>query len=339
MYRETVASTPAMRCPGPSDVGIRGMSDVDRQTWRIRITTGGRVLGAGVLLTLDTVLTCAHVVSDAVGAGLDRPVDVDFPGSASRVGLRAVPRRDAWVPVAADESGDLALLSLIGQLPTDVRPARLTVCGAPAGRAVRAFGHPRGLPAGVWARARLVGVGGPSSAWIQFDAVDLTGRDVSSGFSGAGVVDDLGAVLGIVVAADRQPDARVSWMVPTESLVAQLPALASMVGPTGGAAPPRPTPGASPKPAQVQRLARLLSTLPALRDPASREQVVAGLRTEIAAAVPRHPTTLIDVYGIVRTCLDYRGGLDELVSVLRGFSGDSNTMEKVDELLTEMRLD
>jgi hypothetical protein len=67
--------------------------------------------------------------------------------------------------------------------------------------------------------------------------------------------------------------------------------------------------------------------------------VVAALPPEIAAVVPRHSTTLIDVYGIIRTCLDYPGGLTELISTLRAFSGTSTSMAMIDQLMTEMRLD
>lgn len=55
----------------------------------------------------------------------------------------------------------------------------------------------------------------------------------------------------------------------------------------------------------------------------SRDQVVSMLSAEIAGMIPRHADARADILSIVRTCLDYSGGMDELVTVIRGFAGDS----------------
>ena len=321
------------------------MTGPDTQSWRVRISSRERIVGAGTLVASDTVLTCAHVVSTVVGADLADEVTVDFPASAVRGNLPAVARRDSWLP-ADDDGADLALLSIRGTVPADVRPAALRPCGAPRERRVRAFGHPPGQPGGVWTTAQLVGTGG-APGWMQFDGLGPAGRPVASGFSGAGVVDGSGAVVGIVVAADRMPGTRVAWMIPTEVILAHLPALrpASAAAATRPpatrppATPPAATPPAAIPPADLQRLARALAAIPLIADPGSRAQVIAALPAEIAAAVPRHNTLLVDVYGIIRTCLDYPGGLAALVSIIRSFAGNSVAVAHVDELLTELGLD
>lgn len=317
------------------------MTDGYAQTWRVRVSGDRRVAGAGVLVTPDAVVTCAHVVDSALGPGTPGAAPtgrlvVDFPGSTSRTRIDAGVRADGWVPVDDDNGGDLALLSLLATPPPDVRPARLRRCGEPARRRVRAFGHPTGLPGGVWTRAELVDYGGPSPGWLQFDGLDGSGRPVSAGFSGAGVVDESGDVIGMVVAADRMGGAKVAWMIPTEVLVDRLPALAALLTATGVDAL---SDTRAVGWADVQRLAQAISAVPVMSDESSRRHVVSSLRPAIAGAIPRHSALLMDVYGIVRTCLEHPGGLTELVAVIRGFAADSVSLARVDDLVRDMGLD
>ena len=76
-----------------------------------------------------------------------------------------------------------------------------------------------------------------------------------------------------------------------------------------------------------------------MRDAESRRQVVDALRPAIAGNVPHHPTRTIHVFGMLRTCLDYPGGLTELMSVVRGFSADSASLARVEDLIAGMGLD
>ena len=64
-----------------------------------------------------------------------------------------------------------------------------------------------------------------------------------------------------------------------------------------------------------------------------------ALRPAIAGNVPHHQTRSIHVFGIVRTCLDYPGGLTELISVIRIFADDSASLSRLDGLIAEMGLD
>jgi len=324
-------------------------------TWRVRVRGQQRVIGAGTLVADRTVLTCAHVVARALGAdqrggppaGM---ATVDFPGSASREGTPAAVDPEGWRPVGAPGGGDLALLRLAADPPADVRPATLRPCGDPAGREVQAFGHPSGLDAGAWARARLIGYGGPEPDWVQFDGVP-TGRAITGGFSGAGVVDAAGHVIGMVVAEDRQPDARVAWMIPVEACVDRLPPLADLkqpspdpaVGPTHPMTVVGPSTagrgGAPVAVADLQRLARAVAEVPVMRDADSRRQIVDALRPAIAGNVPYHAVRAVHVFGILRTCLDYPGGLTELVGVIKTFADESVSVARVDDLIAEMGLD
>jgi hypothetical protein len=325
--------------------------------WRVRVSARTGPVGAGVLVASDAVLTCAHVVASALAA--DPPatgapsvdpagpapagtVTVDFPGSTVDTPVSTMV--SAWVPVAAGGGGDLALLCPTGQLPGDVRPARLRYQREAAGRRVRAFGYPAGLSGGVWTRGELVGAGGPWRGWVQVDGLGGSGRPVSAGFSGAGVVDDeSGSVLGILVASDRQRETRVAWMIPAAVIAEQLPLPGAPTA--AGPAPVAHQPVAHdlvtrrPSTADLQRLARALAAVPVIANPATRQQVVRGLRPAIANTAPRYPETLVDLYSILQTCLDHPGGLTELMSVIRGFESDSTSANAVGDLIDEMGLD
>lgn len=87
-------------------------------SWIARIgEPDGLVLGAGVLLAPDRVLTAAHVVSPG------RPYVVHFLGVPGVPGVAATVRADEHVPqredAFGDRSGDLALLRLAEPLPAE----------------------------------------------------------------------------------------------------------------------------------------------------------------------------------------------------------------------------
>jgi hypothetical protein len=74
-----------------------------------------------------------------------------------------------------------------------------------------------------------------------------------------------------------------------------------------------------------------LLDLPVMAAEKGREQVVGALRKEIATVIPRQAEARMDVYCILRTCLNYQGGLVELLTGLRGFTGDSSAMRSFEE--------
>lgn len=180
------------------------------------------------------VVTCAHVVEGALGPDDGDPreaeLTVDFSGSlapaAGPVRAGVAPR--GWAP-PDEERADVAVLDLHEDAPVDCRPAGLRPCGPARDRIVRAFGQVLGAPAGLWVRARLVGPGGLSPEWMQLEAAGEAGERLRQGYSGAGVVDDSGDVIGLVVAEDTRAERRTGWMVPVETLVRYCPDLADAV--------------------------------------------------------------------------------------------------------------
>src|SRR4051812_60320 len=83
---------------------------------------GGRIVGTGFLVTDRHLLTCAHVVAQALGIAQDAPgppdgdVSLDFPllAAGNRLSARVV----AWLPVLAGSASgagvgeDVAVLEL-----------------------------------------------------------------------------------------------------------------------------------------------------------------------------------------------------------------------------------
>ncbi|MFE2746285.1 trypsin-like peptidase domain-containing protein [Streptomyces scopuliridis] len=191
---------------------------------------GGELAGAGFLVAPELVLTCAHVVNDAldrpredeVAAGTEVFVDLPFAegGSAAEV--------ERWVPVRADQTGDIAVLRLRAAIP-GARPLNMADTERVWGHDVRVPGFPRRSPGGVWHYGRLRG--GTAEGWVQLSQADPHGVPVEEGFSGSPVWDEqLRAVAGMVVVI--QPGGvRQSFLIPTRTLVAELPELAPVVRP------------------------------------------------------------------------------------------------------------
>ncbi|MGH8910074.1 MAG: trypsin-like peptidase domain-containing protein, partial [Egibacteraceae bacterium] len=204
---------------------------------------GGRVVGSGVLVGAREVVTCAHVISDALGQTAGDPlgavVMLDFPLVAPRVYVSATvvvwqpPRADGAGDIAglvladaplADGTGDVAGLVLADAPPAGVRPARLVTGGELWGRSVRVFGFPAHHDEGVWVAGVLRARQG--AGWVQIEDAAGHAFRVERGFSGAPVWDDeSGGVVGIIVAVEPSPAVRAAFLIPADALVAAWPAL------------------------------------------------------------------------------------------------------------------
>jgi WD40 repeat protein len=199
----------------------------DRRPWRMRVRrAGGGVAGAGVLIDQRHVLTCAHVVDQALGrGGQDQQlppageVEVDFVESqAGPLGAWVV--EGGWVPVGLDGGGDVAVLKLTTEAPADARPAVLRRPPRLRGHHFDTYGYPRRYDTGLGATGVLAGWGGPANQWVELQGVEVPGRRVEGGFSGAAVYDqDARAVVGMVVAEDKLAEAKLAWMLPVRTLI------------------------------------------------------------------------------------------------------------------------
>ncbi|MGI8332697.1 trypsin-like peptidase domain-containing protein [Actinomadura scrupuli] len=188
----------------------------------------GLPVGAGVLVGPDLIVTCAHVVAQALGVDAGsrelprRPVTVDFP---------LVPggdRREAevlvWEPPGPGGAGDIAGLRLLAPPPAGARMARLVMGRELWNHSFRAFGFPARRDDGVWAAGLLRER--TAAGWLQVQHVESTGFVIQPGFSGTPVWDDeLQGVVGIVVAAEKRAALGTAYVIPSTTLVGSWPAL------------------------------------------------------------------------------------------------------------------
>ncbi|MBP1468311.1 hypothetical protein EYB53_021550 [Candidatus Chloroploca sp. M-50] len=78
---------------------------------------------------------------------------------------------------------------------------------------------------------------------------------------------------------------------------------------------------------QRNHLIGLLCACDAIADQGTRELIVRQLRDGIRHNITRHPAMKADVANIVQRCLQFPGGLEELVQAIYGFEGDSFRMQ------------
>lgn len=90
--------------------------------------------------------------------------------------------------------------------------------------------------------------------------------------------------------------------------------------------------------AELFRVVDGLLEIPRLRAERGRDQLVAALSLEIAGAVPRSAEARADLYAIVRTCLDYAGGLQQLLQAVQGFVGESMAVRRVKQTIARSLL-
>lgn len=219
-------------------VRSRAMGEL-RADWRLRLRRGGAegpVCGAGVLLTQNRMLTCAHVVGEP-----DARMWVEF---AENPGIPPVAARVApggWLPGldgAARE--DIAVLALDSPRP-QAAPAPLGR-RLERGREVWIGGYSQAFDDGMWLTGRISGLHG---AWVQLDA-GSTAEVVRPGFSGAAVQTRgegrrTERVVGLVVswrgdlelALPTENDLAFSYMIPIDRIAELVPLVAELSGPDG----------------------------------------------------------------------------------------------------------
>jgi AAA domain-containing protein/TIR domain-containing protein/trypsin-like peptidase len=174
-----------------------------------------RVIGTAFLVDDTRAITCAHVVQDALGLSTrvdispQLTVKIDFPLLAQQKSCFAR-------VVFLDYEKDIAGLEITSDPPVGAQPVRLvTPEGELWEHGFRAFGFP--MPEGVWASGVLRGKN--AEGWVQIEDTKSTGYSIQPGFSGAPVWDEqLQAVVGMIVAADKNQNIKAAFCIPCELL-------------------------------------------------------------------------------------------------------------------------
>jgi WD40 repeat protein len=216
--------------------GIAGPADAtgwERATARV-LNGRGAPVGAAFLMPGNLIVTCAHVISAVVGvpsavmlpAGTEVMVDFPLAAQAPRIPARLV----FSVPVAEDNTGDIAVLRLTRMPPVDAVPLRVVAADDLAGHRWRAFGFPRYSPAsqpknaGIWTSGTIRGREG--TGWWQLAVDPEEAFSLAEGFSGAAVWDDeYGGVVGVIVAVESNPTRRTGYALTVEAVAREWPEL------------------------------------------------------------------------------------------------------------------
>lgn len=203
----------------------------ERATARV-LDSNGAPAGAAFLMPGNLLLTCAHVVSGVLGLPedlalphdaevmIDFPLAEKFPGVGGRVMFS--------MPVAADNTGDIAVVRLAGNPPPDAAPLRVIAADDLAGHRWRAFGFPRYRAngetknAGIWTAGTIRGREG--TGWWQLAVDPEESFSLAEGFSGAAVWDDdYAGVVGVIVAVEQDPRRRAGYALTIESVAREWP--------------------------------------------------------------------------------------------------------------------
>ncbi|MFD8753242.1 hypothetical protein ACFV0O_20040 [Kitasatospora sp. NPDC059577] len=199
-----------------------------------RVLHDGRPVGAAFLIPGRLMLTCSHVVAAVAGIPDDHPLPADFPVTVDFPLLPGCPTASATVhvsvPVAADNSGDVAVLRLSDTPPEGAVPLRILESDQLAGHRWRAFGFPRyagpggSKDAGIWTTGTIEGREG--TGWWQLTCDEHAGFPLAGGFSGAPVWDEeFQGVVGVVVAVEGDQRRRTGYALTVESLAREWPEL------------------------------------------------------------------------------------------------------------------
>ncbi|MEV0414330.1 trypsin-like peptidase domain-containing protein [Streptomyces sp. NPDC050448] len=203
-----------------------------------RVLHNGRPVGVAFLIPGRLLLTCAHVISAIADLPDRRPLPAHFPVTLDFPLLPGHPTAAATVhfsvPVAADNSGDVAVLQLAGRPPADAVPMRILEADDLTGHRWRAFGFPRypgpdgSKDAGIWTRGTIEGREG--TGWWQLTCDEQAGFPLAGGFSGAPVWDEeYQGVIGVVVAVEGDQRRRTGYALTVESLAREWPQLRSLL--------------------------------------------------------------------------------------------------------------
>ncbi|MCX4669670.1 serine protease [Streptomyces sp. NBC_01381] len=315
--------------------------------------------GSGYRVGNGCVLTAAHVVAGPVASVRVR-FDADLAGEWSA---------DVRVVLIA-EAVDIALLEIMGapQGPTVEHPRYEGVPKADVVLRFSALGFPRfklrndsmrllddGSPSQYRDSCHLTGTisvlsnrreGTLELAVLAPGTDPERGHSPWEGMSGAAVWCE-GAIVGVVSAhhrgegSGRLAASRVERWYDTLSStdLAQLHHYAGLPlretsGSTVVQGPPAPVSLVGlPADLPLQELMGLVDALveiPALRDTNGLHLVLASISSEIAANRPRDTRLRMDIYGIVHTCLRYRGTLDQLLEAVRLVEGPSSEVARMD---------
>jgi len=169
----------------------------------------GDIAGVGLFVAPKYVITCAHVICDAVHVDRtetkppDEDIYVRLAASKEYPPLSAKIVQSPWRPMVSESTKkptDIAVLELQSMLnvpvPTIPFSKEITL-----GNKVVAFGAPIGYDEGTYAEARIVGE--LADGRYELHGFNNRAKFIEQGFSGGAVIDrDVQAVIGLVATSN-----------------------------------------------------------------------------------------------------------------------------------------
>ncbi|MFI0156415.1 nSTAND1 domain-containing NTPase [Streptomyces lydicus] len=210
---------------GVSNLAGAGEPSVPESVFQVLASDGG-VAGAGFLAGEDTGFTCAHVVH-AAGQFSGGRVEVLFPHLPDAPRVMAEVVAGQW---RAPEAEDVAVLRL-DWVPAGAQGLAVGVSAGCRGHRVCSFGFPTQAPRGGHFGYGEAGVLLPGDNGVGRLLQLAKANDLTTGFSGGPVVDEMtGLVIGMVTAI-ASPDAHlkglgIAYATPAEVLREIRPQLA-----------------------------------------------------------------------------------------------------------------
>jgi hypothetical protein len=92
----------------------------------------------------------------------------------------------------------------------------------------------------------------------------------------------------------------------------------------------------SKDPTALMKFVDALLAIPLMRHEPGRYLLMDYLRPEMADAILYFPQSRYHVFSMVRTCMNFPGGLAELLSLVRALEGGSTLLQRLDETVTEL---
>jgi hypothetical protein len=199
------------------------------------------VVGGGFLIFDQYIVTCAHVVADALKIDhitQDKPlglIKLDFPFLVEENKPKFEANIILWKPRSNSDYSygeDIAVLELSKKLPTTNVTFQLSLADT-TNHQFSVLGFPKGRDQGVITKGKLLGTVG--SGLVQIEVPNQSSFYIEPGFSGAPVWDEeLVSFVGIVVSSElckysnntvRKPadelrkDIKIAYMIPAKVLV------------------------------------------------------------------------------------------------------------------------
>ena len=207
----------------------------------VRFHRNNRPIGGGFHIQAGYILTCAHVVLQALGTkGVQNTsasavkileqerkekgesIEIDFP-FVDRSNLKKLEIIAALWRIG-DE--DIAVLKIEKTVPENIASAPILSSEYYLDHKFRTYGFPDGHPNGIWTRGEFLGE--LSVGQIQMEDTKAQGIAIEPGFSGSPVWDeDLGTIAGMTVSRDKKREiAKIGFMIPYQQLKLALDAIA-----------------------------------------------------------------------------------------------------------------